>query len=144
MYESEIYNVFLNHSIADSIKEQFDKTNKDVDLCSILHWSEHCTECAMPTCFKTCDMYTPRFDGKCQRFSQGIQPLVEKVNGRAVMLKIHFKKWAVLETQANHFLYEWGEIDSQGKLDSSISNCIHRLPWPSFLKKKIGKNEVWV
>src|SRR6266849_3142965 len=39
---------------------------------SILAWSEHCVESAIPQCYSTCDLYDPRTDGKCRRFTFGI------------------------------------------------------------------------
>jgi len=39
---------------------------------SLLAWSEHCVECAVPHCYSTCDLYRARPDGKCRRFTFGI------------------------------------------------------------------------
>jgi FkbH-like protein len=39
---------------------------------SLLAWSEHCVECAVPHCYSTCDLYRPRADLKCRRFTFGI------------------------------------------------------------------------
>jgi len=51
----------------------FAATKKSIALGSSLIWGEHCSECAMPTCYGTCAFYTPRRDLKCRRFDKGIE-----------------------------------------------------------------------
>ncbi len=34
---------------------------------AFLLWGEHCTECAAPDCFTTCDLYDARSDERCRR-----------------------------------------------------------------------------
>lgn len=59
-------------------------------------WGEHCVECAMPDCYKTCNMYVPRQDGRCLRFEHGVQRLEE--NGRpAGGVHISIRKWGKIE-----------------------------------------------
>ena len=40
---------------------------------SLAPWGEHCTECAVPECYASCDLYAARVDGKCRRFAEGIE-----------------------------------------------------------------------
>lgn len=56
-----------------------------------LMWREHCLECAMPLCYKTCDLYKKRMDGRCVRFEHGIVPY--GVDGA----EIEFRRWAKLQ-----------------------------------------------
>ncbi len=95
MYESEVYLKYIVEQIPEEIHKEFVKTYSSIENLSFLHWTEHCTECAMPQCFKTCDLYAPRLDGKCQRFLNGIELIKsESRNEMPDLLKINFKKWA--------------------------------------------------
>jgi len=72
-----------------------------IEAISLIPWEEHCTECAMPACFDTCDLYTPRGDGKCRRFVHDIA-LVENVpTAQGYAVRVEFKRWAQLMAYAN-------------------------------------------
>lgn len=58
-----------------------------------LFWREHCLECSMPLCYKTCDIYKRRMDGRCIRFENGIAP----VEGGGA--EIEFRRWAKLQSE---------------------------------------------
>lgn len=63
-----------------------------------LVWQEHCVECAMPACYKTCAHYKPRSDGRCRLFKYGIE-LFD--NPHAILnqnVVIDMNEWAKLET----------------------------------------------
>jgi len=63
-----------------------------------LVWQEHCVECAMPACYKTCAHYKPRSDGRCRLFKHGIE-LID--NSKAILgqnVIIDMNEWAKLET----------------------------------------------
>lgn len=67
-------------------------------------WLEHCVECSMPLCYKTCQLFEARLDGRCSRFANGIQPLIlrgQKLKGAT----IQFKRWAKLEAILPYGLY---------------------------------------
>ncbi|OBU32299.1 hypothetical protein [Photobacterium kishitanii] len=69
-----------------------------IDNCfrySVLQWEEHCTECAMPACYKTCDLYEPRRDGHCRRFVKGIVPL-SIAERQYPVVQVDFKRWGAL------------------------------------------------
>ena len=57
-----------------------------------IFWMEHCVECAMPTCYSTCKIYSPRIDKRCLRFNNGIS----KANGGEYTF-LSFRKWGKLE-----------------------------------------------
>lgn len=133
MIESEVYPKINPLDLDPRVVAEFKKTKSEVKLQSILHWTEHCTECAMPDCFKTCDLYVPRVDGKCQRFVHGIEHAVED---DVRLSKIQFKQWGVYATQANVQLFDSKSIEDQEKRDHWIAQGIHG-PWPGALKKKL-------
>jgi len=139
MYESEIYLKYAKAGISDKVLSYFSETYSSLIKMSALHWSEHCTECAMPQCFTTCNLYMPRIDGKCKRFLNGVE-LVKHHNqaDSPQILKVQFKQWGVLATQGNNELFEKKEIREREKKDLRIAKLIH-LSKPGFVKKKLSQ-----
>jgi FkbH-like protein len=77
-----------------------------------LIWEEHCTECAVPECYKSCILYDQRPDGACRRFTEGIS-LNSSLSGSSS--KIQFKRWGKLESpiggrELNSSLYPYLEF----------------------------------
>ncbi|MGA1978279.1 MAG: HAD-IIIC family phosphatase [Bacteroidales bacterium] len=138
MYETEIYNKTVRENLPDEILNQFINTLNSINSRSILHWTEHCTECSMPACFKTCDFYSPRIDGKCQRFVNGIEKMAIDSVPSISLLKIYFKKWGAFATQGNNELFDIEKARLAERNDLRISSLIH-LPWPAFIKKKLAQ-----
>jgi len=68
---------------------------------AFLLWSEHCIECAAPACYRTCDLYVPRPDGRCRRFQFGMAPNVEFHGMRGPAAEIVFGRWAKIEARGN-------------------------------------------
>ncbi|MDH4283308.1 MAG: HAD-IIIC family phosphatase, partial [Myxococcales bacterium] len=64
-------------------------------------WKEHRTECAMPSCYSTCDLYAPRRDGKCRRFVTGIETIPLPEHPQGYVAKVAFKRWGQLMAYAN-------------------------------------------
>ncbi|WP_194774714.1 HAD-IIIC family phosphatase [Pararhodonellum marinum] len=143
MFESEIYIKAVKETLPSEIVKKFTDTMLSIEKRSVLHWTEHCTECAMPACFKTCDLYSPRIDGKCQRFVQGIEYIPIESIGKINILKIYFKQWGVLESQGNHFLQDMEKVMRIEEKDIKLSSFVH-LPWPNAVKKKLAKKRYGV
>ena len=78
-----------------------------------LMWREHCMECAMPLCYKTCNLFYPRMDKRCLRFEKGIVPIIFDDN-RVVGAEIGFRRWAKLQTKLPHKMVT-SSIDKYGK-----------------------------
>jgi FkbH-like protein len=74
---------------------------RDIAAAAFLFWGEHCVECAMPSCFETCDLYQPRPDGRCRRFTRGIARNSAYPSARGYGAEVAFKKWGKLETRGN-------------------------------------------
>jgi FkbH-like protein len=62
---------------------------------SLTVWEEHCSECAMPSCYASCSFYTPRRDFKCRRFPGGVE-ILPGTAFTAAPMRIRFGKWARL------------------------------------------------
>lgn len=139
MFESEVYSQIGKSDLPEKVISTFQETRNSVKQRSLLHWTEHCTECAMPSCFKTCDLYTARVDGKCARFVKGIEGLEALGLPRGSLIKISFKKWGVLATQGNHYLMDKADADDAEQHDLKTSRLIHKTPVPLLKKKLIQK-----
>mgnify|MGYP001791385811 CR=1 FL=1 len=139
MYESEVYLKYVKSDIPEKVMNSFSETYHSLKKTSALHWTEHCTECAMPQCFTTCNLYVPRIDGKCNRFLNGIELVKQSEQSLNLqILKIQFKQWGVLATQGNNELYKKNEISNRIKRDLKIAKLIH-LSKPNFVKKKLSQ-----
>jgi FkbH-like protein len=62
-----------------------------------LMWGEHCVECGVPYCYKSCQLYRKRIDRRCKRFANGIERLENYGGLYDCAAKIEFLKWAKLE-----------------------------------------------
>ncbi|MFK8069125.1 MAG: HAD-IIIC family phosphatase [Gammaproteobacteria bacterium] len=112
-------------------------TRSSIKERSALIWSEHCSECAMPDCFTSCEFYSPRADLKCQRFRGGITPVFSESQLLQESMFVSFKKWGKLEATATAILTSsW----SQRVLEFIYKHFEHALniiPAPYFFKLKI-------
>jgi FkbH-like protein len=73
----------------------------DVAAMSLLVWGEHCTECAAPACYLTCDLFEARPDTRCRRFRFGIYKNRHFRSFRGYGAEVAFKKWGVLAAMGN-------------------------------------------
>ena len=97
----------------------------DARAQALLAWTEHCVECAAPSCYATCDLYDPTPLGKCRRFDNGI--LAVPRPGKAPLAEIKFKRWGKLEAQGNATAVEIGRARTIEKLIGWASKPVHRL-----------------
>jgi len=101
---------------------------EDIALFSLLQWEEHCTECAMPTCYKTCDLYKPRKDGKCRRFAHGMSPITG-IRGRALpIVKIDFKRWGALMATNHLALIDKNKLVSLERNIQKVEKIARTIP----------------
>jgi FkbH-like protein len=73
----------------------------EVAELSMLFWSEHCIECAAPDCYAACDLYEPRSDGRCRRFTYGIYRNGAFPSLRGAGAEVTFKTWGRLKANGN-------------------------------------------
>lgn len=100
-----------------------------------LPWSEHCTECVWPTCYSTCDLYSPREDGRCRRFVDGMVRIECPTAMNQYLLKIRFKRWGKLWTPGNLRLETPRKAAKIEKRDHRIGTMLYQLPLPNAIKK---------
>ena len=98
---------------------------------TVLPWSEHCTECVWPTCYSTCDLYSPREDGRCRRFTDGMVRVNCPAAFNSYLLKIRFKRWGKLWTPGNMRLHSTAKAERMERRDYRIGTVLYQLPVPS-------------
>ncbi len=76
MFEREVGTTTLPpDALPPEAMAAFSRSGRHVAAFTLTPWKEHCTECAMPGCYSTCDLYAPRRDGKCRRFVNGFETI---------------------------------------------------------------------
>lgn len=60
-------------------------------------WLEHCLECAMPLCYKSCGMFEDRGDGRCRRFNNGTS-MFKSPQSPTSGATVEFRRWGKLES----------------------------------------------
>lgn len=130
MYESEANQVVLpGTEIPPEMLARFTESRKTVTKRTLIPWGEHCTECVWPTCYTTCDLYSPRLDRRCQRFVQGMVRIDHPETLNSYLLKISFKRWAKLWSVATLRLHSLAAADRAERRDFRVANYIHLVPW---------------
>ncbi len=71
----------------------------EVSRTSLLHWQEHCLECAPPQCYASCSLYTRRGDGHCRRFVYGVFPNRRFRGLLDYGADLRFRRWGKLEAR---------------------------------------------
>jgi FkbH-like protein len=113
-----------SHDIPSSILHSFKK--KDLGSRSILAWGEHCTECALPECFETCDLYEPRSDHKCRRFREGIVKIDAPASHYGFITQMTFKARSDLWSPGSLRVYR--HADALESLYKRMAKAVRRIP----------------
>jgi FkbH-like protein len=125
MYETEASLVQISGAgIPREILSRFAESRRTITRRSLIPWGEHCTECVWPTCYTTCDLYSPRLDGRCRRFVEGMVRVDCPDSVNSYLLKISFKRWAKLWSTANLKLYPLPVADRAERRDFRIAKLI--------------------
>src|ERR1700685_274965 len=118
MYETEANTEIKSSAeIPAEVRRSFEHLRAAIHSRTVLPWGEHCTECVWPTCYTTCDLYSPRTDGKCRRFVDGIVRLDAPQTANGYLLKISFKQWGKLWTPGNVNLVPKSDARSREQRD---------------------------
>jgi FkbH-like protein len=135
MYETEVNSKKeFADQIPREIAAQFRQLKDSIIQRTVLPWSEHCTECVWPTCYTTCDLYSPREDGRCRRFSDGMVRIecAEALN--SYLLKIRFKRWGKLWTPGNIRLRSARDAQKRERRDYRIGTTLRQFPMPTSIR----------
>ena len=112
----------------------------DIAEVSFLVWGEHCTECASPACYQTCDLYAPRPDGRCRRFKYGIYQNRHFASFRGYGAEVAFKKWGVMAAAGNTAMAPKYRVARQERLALFAGRILNAI---GPLVRRIARNEGW-
>jgi FkbH-like protein len=100
LFELDKYDKKL-HSLKPATPELPYEVARNIRKTSLIYWAEHCVECAAPSCYQSCDLYQPRTDVRCRRFTFGAFKNQNFHSKRGYGVEIAFKKWAKISAYAN-------------------------------------------
>jgi hypothetical protein len=119
---------------------RFSEFRAEIGSRTILPWGEHCTECAWPTCYTTCELYSPRIDGNCRLFVDGMVRVDLDDSASQYLLKLRFKRWGKLWTVGNLAMHELCEAEHKERRNMLIGGLARSIPLPRPLKSRaMGK-----
>lgn len=102
---------------------------------TVLPWSEHCTECVWPTCYRSCELYEPREDLRCRRFIGGMVRIHHPQSPNAYLLKISFKRWGKLWAPGRFRLRPMKEARKIEARDYAIGSRLYQIALPDSIKR---------
>lgn len=138
MYETEAnHKVEADSQVPRDVISAFGELKGKVLARTVLPWSEHCTECVWPTCYATCDLYSPREDGRCRRFADGMVRVDCQEALNSYLLKIRFKRWGKLWSPGSVRLHSNEEASRLERRDYSIGTVLYQLPIPAGIRAKV-------
>jgi len=148
MYEAEINQPRASElALLPAIHDAFRNSSGTITGRTVLPWGEHCTECAIPACYQTCDLYVRRKDGKCRRFANGMVRIDHDGSLSGYILEIHFKRWAKLWTVGNTRIYPLEEAKALEDQDLDIAGRLSRISNPPFqihqIRKRYDDKKSW-
>ena len=106
------------------------------ELQSALVWSEHCTECAMPACYTSCELYTPRHDLHCRRFATDIATASAEGPG-ALWMTVRFRRWARLQAEGIPSLFRPRRAAHIEGLDRALGGLLRGTPLPHGFRMRL-------
>ena len=70
----------------------------EIKKIRIAQWEEHCLECAAPQCYRSCEKYAARQDGRCRLLLHGFQPQSNPEATLPAGARVIFKPWGCMLT----------------------------------------------
>ena len=138
MYEVEVNNsVESIDTVPADIVKRFEEGRENISSRTILFWREHCTECAWPTCYSTCELYVARQDGACRQFIGGVVRIDHKQGLSPYLQKIRFKVWAKLRAKGNLYLFPLSRATMWERLNIGAGAVARSFPVTASMKPKV-------
>jgi len=137
MYEAELSKpIGRIESVPADIRERFAESYNRVESRTLLPWGEHCTECNWPTCYTSCELYTPRQDGACRLFAHGMVRISVPVTFNGYLLEIRFKRWGKLWASGHLRLLPVSDATAKERSNIRVGGAVRRLPMPPSIKAR--------
>jgi FkbH-like protein len=99
----------------------------DVQGIMLLHWQEHCVECALPLCYTNCPLYVKRRDQKCARFVYGIVRNHDFSGLLPCGADLRFRRWGKLEAQLTGRYISVSRLRLLDRADRIVTSIIGKL-----------------
>ena len=145
MYEAEANSrTETAEQLPTAVMQAFGELREQIISRTVLPWSEHCTECVWPTCYTSCELFSPREDGRCRRFVDGMVRIETPNAVNPYILKIRFKQWGKLWTPGSLGLMPSEHARQMEHRDYCLGTMLYQLPVPWSVKKlAVGKRYGW-
>src|SRR5271169_3444085 len=138
MYEAEVNNrVESIGTLPADIRARFAEFRDRIAARTLLPWGEHCTECVWPTCYTTCELYSPRMDGSCRQFTDGMVRIDNQEGLSPYLLKIQFKQWAKFWTVGNLHLWPISNAVRREQFNIAVGAIGRNVPLPDSIKPRV-------
>jgi FkbH-like protein len=152
MYEVEVEHIRLAAgTLPPDVRSRFLEPRRITHLGHSA-WEEHCTECAWPQCYTTCDLYNRRNDGNCRRTVDGFSPVVDAPMLGGHVVRVRFKRWGNLTANCHLALRPVTEVEKKerrlntlGRIAASQPNLgrfIGRPGLPSRVVRRLKQRSV--
>lgn len=141
MFELEVDGAVLPAAaLPAEARAAFGQSRSTLAAFSLTPWKEHCTECAMPACYATCDLYAPRRDGKCRRFARGTEMIPMPEHPQGYIAKVTFKRWGQLMAYANARLIPVEQAEAIGRRVRRVES--RAAAWPGSSVSVAGRRGI--
>lgn len=138
MYEPEVNSRLESvDSLPSAVLKEFEGLKALIKYRTTLPWGEHCTECAWPTCYTTCELYDPRMDENCRLFVDGMVRVDINDDVRPYFLKLRFKRWGKLWAVGSMARYSPVESTKKEKANILVGAVGRSAPLPRALKSRV-------
>src|SRR5262245_49534969 len=138
MYEAEVNNSIESiDTLPLEIRKRFAEFRHRIVSRTLLPWGEHCTECVWPTCYTTCELYSPRLDGGCRQFVDGMVRIDHKDGLSPYLLKLRFKRWAKLWTVGALRLQPLSMAATKELFHIAVGAISRNAPLPAPIKPRL-------
>ncbi len=138
MYEAELNRTLESiETLPGEVRARFAEYRDQIVARTALPWGEHCTECNSPSCYSTCDLYTPRQDAGCRLFVDGMVRVDDDTSVNGYLIKVQFKRWGKLWTVGNARLHSLNEAAKLERNNLLVGAVARSAPLPSKLKGRV-------
>jgi FkbH-like protein len=94
---------------------------------AFLLWGEHCTECAAPDCYTSCNLYAARPDSRCRRFEYGVYRNRHFRSAAGYGAEVVFRRWGKVEAQGNAALLPAPLVKAAERMAALASPVVDRF-----------------
>jgi FkbH-like protein len=145
MYEAEVNSrVESPDTISPGILARFSEYRVQVEARTLLPWGEHCTECASPSCYTTCELYEARSDGECRQFVDGVVRIPNPKGATPYLQKITFRRWAKLWTLGNLDCHSLGAAEFAERLNIVVGSVARVSPFQGDINHRFLRKLAYV